>query len=1147
MAQSTAGGHASRGVTYRTSRASCDSLARCGWGVLAALLVVLGLFPAGGAQAAAADGSRVTVFVKLDSPGLAAYRGDRPGLRATSPAVTGRPFAIEGERAKRYLRHVRAEHNRFLVAATRAVPGAQLLYRHELVVGGVTLSVPRSQLQTLQMLDGAVAVEEDRRYEPQTDRSAEIVGAPAAWGSEPSLRGDGVVVGVLDTGIWPEHPSFADEGSYPAPPDPPAGVRRCEFGGTTSGDAAFECNNKLIGAYKFLDASDSLPPGEFDSARDSDGHGTHVAATAVGNSDVAAVVAGRQIALTGGVAPRAHLVTYRVCTSNSCAGSDTVAAIEQALRDGVDVLNFSVGGGWEPYRDPVSLAFLDAYEAGVVTTAAAGNLTGDGTAFHLGPWMTTVGATVNDRTFVSDLHFKHGADQFDVQAQSLTSGFPVRSVVDAVSVGNSTCAPDVWEEEAVADLVVVCPLGQAGEQRPINAVKAAGGDGVILTGDGSPLTEANADAFPTAWVTPADGDAVRSWLSANPGSTVDSTDGAASVTGNALALAPFSSWGKPWIPAVSKPDIVAPGVNVLAATSPQRSDGPTGPLFRFMSGTSMATPHAAGAAAVVLQAHPDWTPGRVQSALMTTAGGGVLMPDAQSPTNAFHRGSGLLAVDRALDPGMIFEETAAAYWALRKTPWKANYPSLFIRGLGTGTTATRTLRSALPHDATWQITQTSTASITIDAPSQITIPAGGTADIDITITPAGLATGEVAFAELSFSDGTGRSARFPITVVGGPPDSNHTPVAQSQQVTTPAGTPVDITLRGHDLDIDDGFDWTIASQPSRGALTGTPPHMTYTPEADFEGSDFFTFTVDDGAATSPAGTISINVETPDTTPPAAVTQLTAHGGQRSMQLSWVPPHDAAGVHIRLLAGTAAAGSPTDGTLVYDGPSTDVTVDGLRPGATNTVTVFPYDAAGNFGPATPITVDGADLSRAASPTVATSGTETVISGTLTNARTGDPLGGEDVILKMCKEPCTQWVDVASGTTSATGDVALRHTLTRNSQYTLRYAGGETTARGSRPVSIGVRPRLTAGFNESVITGGERARISGYVKPRMARRTLILQRRVDGAWKPIRKITTSRTTYGFSVRPARGRHAYRVHVPGSVRFLKVTGPRNILRVR
>lgn len=1146
MEEALGGGQSLHDVTYRASRAGCGSRTRLGWGALVILLVVMGLFPGDGADAEASGASRVTVFVKLDSPGLAAYRGDRPGLRATSPAVTGRPIAVGSERAQRYLRHVRAEHNRFLAAVARAVPGARLVYRYEVVVGGVALSVPRSQLPRLQAIDGVVTVVEDRRHELQTDRSTGIVGAPAAWGGEPALRGDGVVVGVLDTGVWPEHPAFADDGSYPVPPDPPAGPRRCEFGGTTRGDAAFACNNKLIGAYKFLDSWESLPQGEFDSARDSDGHGTHVAATAVGNSGVTGVVAGRPVAMTSGVAPRAHLVAYRVCTSESCAGSDTVAAIEQALRDGVDVLNFSVGGGWEPYRDPVSLAFLDAHEAGVVTTAAAGNLSDFGTAFHLAPWMTTVGATVNDRVFVSDLHFTADTEQFDVQAQSLTSGFAGRSVVDAVSVGNGTCEPDVWDGGAVADLVVVCPLDNGSEERPINAVKAAGGDGVILIG-GSPLNESDAEAFPTAWVTRADGEDIRSWLSANPGSTVDSTDGAAAVTGNALALASLSSWGKPWMPAVGKPDIVAPGTNVLAASSPQRPDGATGSLFRFMSGTSMATPHAAGAAALVVQAHPDWTPGRVQSALMTTAAGGVLMPDGQSPTNAFHRGSGLLAVDRALDPGLTFDETAAAYWSLRKTPWNANYPSLFVRGIGDGTTVTRTLRSALPHDATWEITHTTATGISIDMPSQVTIPAGGTADIDITITPASLATGEVAFAEVSFSDGVGRTARFPITAVGGPPDSNHTPVAQSQQVTTPEGTAVDITLRAQDLDGSDGFDWTIATQPSHGLLTGTPPHMTYTPEAGFEGSDSFTFTVSDGATDSGPGTVTIDVENPDITPPAAVTQLTARGGARSMQLSWIPPDDAVGVTIRLLAGTAATASPNDGTPIYDGADREWTVGGLTPGATYTVTVFPYDAAGNFGPATTITMDGANLSRAASPTVATSGTDAVISGTLTNARTGQPLVDENVVLNMCKEPCTQWVNVASGTTSLTGHVALRHTLSRNSQYTLRYAGGETTARGSRPVSIGVRPQLTSAFNESIINRGERARISGDVKPRMARRTVILQRRVDGVWKPIRKITTSKTSYGFSVRPARGRHAYRVHVSGNVRFLPVTSPRHILKVR
>src|SRR5581483_6267726 len=168
--------------------------------------------------------------------------------------------------------------------------------------------------------------------------------------------GEGEVVGGLDTGIWPEHPSFSDPdplgNPYPAPPAQDANLP-CQFGSDVKGDVPFACNNKLIGAYRFMNTYEQfgppLQPGEFRSARDSEGHGTHTSSTAAGNAGVKATVFGVARGTISGIAPRAHLIMYRVCGADGCFSSDSVAAVQQAIADGVDVINFSIGGGTDPY------------------------------------------------------------------------------------------------------------------------------------------------------------------------------------------------------------------------------------------------------------------------------------------------------------------------------------------------------------------------------------------------------------------------------------------------------------------------------------------------------------------------------------------------------------------------------------------------------------------------------------------------------------------------------------------------------------------------------------------------------------------------------------------------------------------------------
>jgi subtilisin family serine protease len=301
------------------------------------------------------------------------------------------------------------------------VSGGRVIHRYKKIFNGASLIVSEDKLGAVDSLKGVTRIYLDKLLQPDTERSPTFIGAPVIWdelGGQ-GTAGEGVIVGVLDTGIWPEHPSYSDPDpfghSYPAPPTLPGsnGIvgpdDTCDFGNIAfnPNDAPFTCNNKLIGAYDFTEtykAIIGLLLEEFDSARDADGHGTHTSSTAAGNGGVAASIFGIPRGSISGVAPRAHVIMYKVCGDQGCFASDSAAAVEQAILDEVDALNFSIGGGSDPYNDLVSLAFLSAYDNGVFVAASAGNSgPGADTTDHREPWTTTVGASTSDRHFISTI------------------------------------------------------------------------------------------------------------------------------------------------------------------------------------------------------------------------------------------------------------------------------------------------------------------------------------------------------------------------------------------------------------------------------------------------------------------------------------------------------------------------------------------------------------------------------------------------------------------------------------------------------------------------------------------------------------------------------------------------------------------------
>ncbi|MGC0238675.1 S8 family serine peptidase [Arthrobacter sp. SD76] len=427
----------------------------------------------------------------------------------------------------------------------------------------------------------------------------------------------------------------------------------------------------MIGARYFADsflqyvAPQDRAREELISPVDVGSHGTHTATTAAGNAGVLQVIDGADFGRSSGVAPAAKVSVYKVCWEDNnpdtggCYSSASVEAVEAAIKDGVDVLNYSISGNNNSTVDPVALAFLNAAAAGVFVSASAGNSgPASSTVNHASPWLTTVAAS----TFPSDL-----VGTVKVSDGSLYRGAsimktevadkPVIIAAAAAAAGATNanlCAPGSLDAAKVAGKVVVCDRGVVDRTAKSQEVQDKGGVGMILVNLTSSSEDADNHVLPTVHVNAPRSLELKSKLEANPSLTVSLVKG--DLTGQPPAPAPqiagFSSRGPSLASGgdLLKPDVAAPGVNVLAGVSTIGNDGDQ---FGFMSGTSMAAPHIAGFGALVLSKQPTWSPAMVKSAMMTTAYP-LVTPDGSANTDPFQGGAGHIDSTRVLDPGLVY-------------------------------------------------------------------------------------------------------------------------------------------------------------------------------------------------------------------------------------------------------------------------------------------------------------------------------------------------------------------------------------------------------------------------------------------------------------------------------------------------------------
>ncbi|ERN18248.1 subtilisin-like protease SBT1.6 [Amborella trichopoda] len=527
-----------------------------------------------------------------------------------------------------------------------------------------------------------LVVLEDQPRQLHTTRSPQFLGLSNRRGLwSDSDYGSDAIIGVLDTGIWPERRSFADHNMGPIPA---RWKGECETG---PGFTTAHCNRKLIGARFFARGYEATAgavndTAEFRSPRDADGHGSHTASTAAGRYVFQANMSGYASGIARGVAPKGRLAVYKVCWKAGCFDSDILAAFDRAIADGVDVISVSIGGGSVPYYlDCIALGSFGATAKGVFVASSAGNDGPTGLSVtNLAPWLTTVGAGSIDRNFPADVTLGNGKTLHGVSLYSGSSlagkMYPVVYPGKAGGLSTALCMDNSLSPGAVKGKIVVCDRGNNPRVAKGLVVKNAGGVGMILANAASNGEGLVGDAhlLPACTVGADEGEAIKSYISSanNPIATLGFKGTVLGVK-PAPVVASFSARGpNGQTPEILKPDLVAPGVNILAAWTD--AVGPTGlssdfrkTEFNILSGTSMACPHVAGAAALLKGAHPGWSPAAIRSALMTTAtvtdnrGQSMTDESTQKPSNPFDYGAGHVELDRAMDPGLIYDITTEDY------------------------------------------------------------------------------------------------------------------------------------------------------------------------------------------------------------------------------------------------------------------------------------------------------------------------------------------------------------------------------------------------------------------------------------------------------------------------------------------------------
>ena len=772
-----------------------------------------------------------TYIVRLKNQPIATYSGGIQGLAATNPQVAKKALFKKLATSKKSSAEIRKElrldlsspeaiaYGKFLetkqqkfLAKASAKLGSQLnvVYQYKNAFNGMAVRLTQAEAARLSTLPDVAFIERERLEHLDTDTGPTLIGATNVWmgeGQSATNMGEGVIIGVVDTGINSDHPSFADIGADGYDHTNPwgAGV----YVGDCAGDFASMCNDKLIGVRSYATITDAYsdatvfgdtpPPA---NGEDYNGHGSHTASTAGGNilTNVPMVDAevgqeeGDGINTTGfeftqisGVAPHANIVAYQICypgdsgdTYSACPGAAIIAALEDAVADGVDVINYSISGGGDPWASSTEMTFLAAQEAGIFAAVSAGNSGPDAyTTPKSAPWYTVVGAATHGRTFaysatVNDKSYKYTRGSGPTFSTAITG--PLAAAV--------TVEPDNFEgcnefaAGAFTDSIALISRGSCTFSDKVTNATAAGATAVVVynnkDGDATLVMGSLEDTtIPAIMVSQNSGAAILADLEATPDLPITIDPTPTVEMGQADDTASFSSRGpNNYVDDIMTPSVTAPGVSIYAAYADQQFgrdvNQPAPADYAFLSGTSMSSPHVAGAGAVLKSAHPTWTPDNIRSALMLTATTDVRKEDGATAADFFDMGAGRIRVDLASQTGLIMNETAANYTAANPatggSPRDLNIPSVSDANCVGLCSWTRTVTATADGSWTAEGVSISDGLIIEVSPASFTLAAGESQEITINVDAIGAESDVWSFGHVVLTSADFPTARLPVSV-----------------------------------------------------------------------------------------------------------------------------------------------------------------------------------------------------------------------------------------------------------------------------------------------------------------------------------------------------------------------------------------------
>lgn len=784
-----------------------------------------------------------TYIVRLKDQPIATYDGSIANLAATNPQIAKKSLFKTLANSKKSSQQIRKELRLDLkspeaVAYSKYLEGKQqaflskvkskfgndlnVIYKYKNAFNGVAVELTQDEAKAISQLSDVAYVERERMEHIETDTGPIHIGATEVWsgeGQSATNMGEGVIIGVIDSGVNTDHDSFADIGGDGYDHTNPwgAGV----YVGDCAGDFAELCNDKLIGVRSYASVTDNYddtavfgdnPPPK--NGEDYGGHGSHTASTAGGNILKNVPLVDREIGeeqgdginTTGfefeqisGVAPHANIVSYQICnpgnrsstgpsdTYNGCPGAAIIAALDDAVADGVDVINYSISGGGNPWASSTEQGFLAAQEAGIFAAVSAGNSGPEAqTTSKNAPWYTVVGASTHGREVAFEKQigeFTGGDSELAAIEGNSASGAITASIVWAGDYPNSN-DPDGDPAQCLQPFpagtfdgeIVVCDRGAiARVQKAINAEAGGAGGFVLGNVDGGSNTVAN-DVYviPGIHINNENGNALRTWLASgeNHTATITASDGELKI-GQADDMADFSSRGSNvTVPDVMTPSVTAPGVSIYAAYSDEQYGhdvlGTDPADFAFLQGTSMSAPHTSGAGAVLKSSHPTWTPDNIRSALMLTAVTDVRKEDGTTAADFFDMGAGSIRVNLADKTGLVMNETAANYTAANPEeggdPKTLNIPSVSNANCVGLCDWTRTVTATAAGTWTVEGAAISDGLVITATPATFTLAEGESQTLTINVDAVRAESNEWSFGHVVMTSADHPTARIPVSV-----------------------------------------------------------------------------------------------------------------------------------------------------------------------------------------------------------------------------------------------------------------------------------------------------------------------------------------------------------------------------------------------